>query len=57
LAKVVGVREYSDISKYELNKNEPPLFVLLAYYSVAKIPLERIVDGELSLWVVKTEQT
>ena len=48
LAKVLGVRDYSDISKYEW-KNEPPLFVLLAYSRAADIPLERIVDDELTL--------
>lgn len=49
LAKVLSVRAYGDISKYELDKNEPPLFVLLAYSRTAEIPLERIVDDELTL--------
>jgi transcriptional regulator with XRE-family HTH domain len=49
LAKVLGVRPYNDISKYELDKNEPPLFVLLAYSRAADIPLERIIDDELIL--------
>ena len=49
LAKVLGIRAYHDISKYELDKNEPPLFVLLAYSRAAGIPLERIVDDELTL--------
>jgi len=49
LAKVLGVLDYSDISKYELNKNEPPLFVLLGYSRAADIPMERIVDDELTL--------
>jgi len=49
LAKILGVRDYSDISKYESNKNEPPLFVLLAYSRAADIPMERIVDDELTL--------
>jgi transcriptional regulator with XRE-family HTH domain len=49
LAKVLGVRAYNDISKYELDKNEPPLFVLLAYSRAAGIPLERVVDDELTL--------
>ena len=49
LAKLLGVRAYGDISKYELNKNEPPLFVLLAYSRAADIPMERIVDDELPL--------
>ena len=49
LAKVLGVHAYNDISKYELDKNEPPVFVLLAYSRAAGIPLERIVDDELTL--------
>ena len=49
LAKVLGIRAYHDISKYELDKNEPPLFVLLAYSRAADIPLERIIDDELIL--------
>ena len=46
---MLGVHAYNDISKYELDKNEPPLFVLLAYSRAADIPLERIVDDELTL--------
>jgi transcriptional regulator with XRE-family HTH domain len=49
LAKLVGVCAYTDISKYELDRNEPPLFVLLAYSRAADIQLERIVDDELTL--------
>ena len=49
LAKLVDVRAYTDISKYELDKNEPPLFVLLAYSRAAGIPLETIVDDDLTL--------
>ena len=48
-AKVLGVHAYNDISKYELDKNEPPLFVLLAYSRAADIPLEKIIDDELTL--------
>ena len=48
LAKVLGVRAYGDISKYELNKNEPPLTVLLAYSRAANIPLEKIVDDDVT---------
>jgi transcriptional regulator with XRE-family HTH domain len=49
LAKVLGVREYTDISKYERDINEAPLVVLLAYSRASGIPLERIVDDELPL--------
>jgi len=49
LAKVLAVFAYNDISKYELDKNEPPQLVLLAYSRAADIPLERIVDDEQPL--------
>jgi transcriptional regulator with XRE-family HTH domain len=49
LAKVLRVSNYTDVSKYELDKNEPPLAILLAYGRAAGIPLERIVDDELTL--------
>jgi transcriptional regulator with XRE-family HTH domain len=49
LAKEIGVTNYTDISKYELDRNEPPLFVLLAYSRSADIPLDRIVDDEQTL--------
>lgn len=40
---------YSNISKYELDKNEPPLMVLLAYARVAQVHLEVIVDDDIDL--------
>ena len=40
---------YNNISKYELDKNEPPLMVLLAYSRASGIPLEQIVDDDLDL--------
>jgi transcriptional regulator with XRE-family HTH domain len=49
LAKVLRLRAYNDISKYELNKNEPPLMVLLAYSRVSGVRLEEIVDDDLAL--------
>ena len=36
-----GITNYTDISKYELDKNEPPLVVLLAYSRASGIPLEQ----------------
>ena len=39
----------NNISKYELNKNEPPIRVLLAYARVAKVRLAEIVDDEMDL--------
>lgn len=49
LAKVLGVREYTDISKYERDVNEAPLAVLLAYSRASGIPVDQIIDDELSL--------
>ena len=41
--------EYTNISKYELGRNEPPLNTLLRYARVAGVHLEDIVDDELDL--------
>ncbi|HXQ33045.1 MAG TPA: helix-turn-helix transcriptional regulator [Anaerolineales bacterium] len=49
LAKVLGIREYTNISKYEHDVNEPPLDVLLAYSRAINVPLEQIVDDQLDL--------
>ena len=42
LVRQLGVQaliEHTTISKYELNKNEPPLIILLAYARLAGIPV------------------
>lgn len=52
LVKRLGVSDrihYTTISKYELDKNEPPLAVLLAYARASKIPLEQIIDDDIRL--------
>lgn len=52
MVKQLGVTElihYNNISKYELNKNEPPLMILLAYAKLAQVHLEEIVDDEIDL--------
>jgi transcriptional regulator with XRE-family HTH domain len=50
LAKRLGDGiQYPSISKYELDKNEPPLMVLLAYSRVSRIPLPNIIDDDLDL--------
>jgi transcriptional regulator with XRE-family HTH domain len=49
LAKRLDVRPYTMISKYELDMNEPPLAVLLAYSRVANISIEKIIDDELAI--------
>jgi len=40
---------YTFISKYELDKNEPPLMVLLAYARVAGVPVETLIDDSCDL--------
>ena len=39
----------TNISNYELDQREPPLFVLLEYARVAQVCLDVIVDDELDL--------
>jgi hypothetical protein len=43
--------DHTTISKYELDKNEPPLTILLAYARLAGIPVEQIIDDELELTI------
>ena len=48
----LGVQDlihYTTISKYELDKNEPPLAILLAYARLLGIPVEQLIDDELEL--------
>jgi transcriptional regulator with XRE-family HTH domain len=50
----IGVQElirYTTISKYELDKNEPPLAILLAYSRLIGIPVEQLIDDELELTI------
>jgi len=52
LVKRLGVENqihYSNISKYELNKNEPPLSILLAYSRLAEIPVEHLIDDNVEV--------
>jgi transcriptional regulator with XRE-family HTH domain len=54
MVKQLGVQDlihYTTISKYELDKNEPPLAILLAYACLAGIPVEQIIDDELELTI------
>ena len=41
--------DYTTISKYELDKNEPPLLVLLQYARVAGVHLEDLADDAIDL--------
>ena len=54
LVRQLGVQaliDHTTISKYELDKNEPPLAILLAYARLAAIPVEQIIDDELELTI------
>ena len=54
LVQQLGVQDlihYTNISKYELDKNEPPLAILLAYARLAGIPIEQIIDDQLELTI------
>lgn len=41
--------EYNAISKFELDRNEPSLIVLLQYARLANIYMEALVDDDLDL--------
>jgi len=50
LAKRLGMHgDYTNISKYELDKNEPSLMIVLAYARLAEIPVEYLIDDGLDL--------
>jgi len=54
LVRQLGVQaliEHPTISKYELNKNEPPLAILLAYARLIGVPVEQIIDDEIELTI------
>ena len=54
MVKRLGIQNlihYTTISKYELDKNEPPLDILLAYARLLGIPVEQIIDDELDLTI------
>src|ERR1041384_126222 len=41
--------DYTTISKYELDKNEPPLMILLQYARAANVIVDVLIDDELDL--------
>ena len=54
LVRQLGVHaliDHTTISKYELDKNEPPLAILLAYARLAEISVEQIINDELELTI------
>ena len=44
-----GEIRYPTISKYENDKNEPPLYILLAYSRLARIHTEILIDDRRDL--------
>ena len=40
---------YKNVSRYEHDKSEPPMKVLLAYARLAKVPMAQIVDDDADL--------
>jgi len=48
---VQALIDHTTISKYELDKNEPPLVILLAYARLTGIAVEQIIDDELDLTI------
>lgn len=49
IAKKVGVVDYTVISKYEHDLNEPSSMTVLAYARFAGVRVEVLMDDELSL--------
>jgi len=49
IAKRLGIQDYSNISKYERNINEPPLIVLLGYAKLRGVSVEVLIDDEREL--------
>jgi transcriptional regulator with XRE-family HTH domain len=48
---VQNLIDHTTISKYELDKNEPPLAILLAYARLVGIPVEQMIDDALELTI------
>lgn len=49
LSWLIEVDRYTDISKFEHDKNEPSLMTLLNYARIANVRVEDLIDDELSL--------
>jgi len=47
IAERLGVKDYTIVSRWELNKLEPPLGVLLAYARLMGVPVESLIDDNL----------
>jgi hypothetical protein len=48
---VQALIDHTTISKYELDNNEPPLTILLAYARLVVFPVEQIIDYELEFTI------
>ena len=49
IAKALGVENRAQVSAYENGKRDCPVTVLLKYARLARVPLETIVDDQLTL--------
>ena len=50
MAQRLGVEvPYTNISKFERNRNEPPLVVLLAYARAANVSVEALIDDQITI--------
>jgi transcriptional regulator with XRE-family HTH domain len=50
MVELLGIEmPYTNVSKYERDKSEPPIEILLAYTRVAKVEMTQIVDDDLDL--------
>ncbi|HKU72633.1 MAG TPA: helix-turn-helix transcriptional regulator [Pyrinomonadaceae bacterium] len=49
IAKRLGIQEYTNVSKYERDVNEPSLMIVLAYARLVEIPVEYLIDDRLDL--------
>lgn len=49
IAKQIGIVDYTVVSKFEHNVNEPSLMTLLAYSRFAGVCVEAIIDDDLNL--------
>jgi len=50
MARALGLTaHYSAVSNYEMGTREPDLLALLGYAKLAGVPMESLVDDELSL--------
>lgn len=49
IAKRLGIQDYTNVSKYERDVNEPSLMIVLAYARLVEIPVEYLIDDRLDL--------